>query len=138
MNNTLNALFTTLKWQLHDVSNKMLSIEQQIVNLEQKLRLNQQKTSNSCTIPAFILPEQEMARSHFLILQQQHQDELMINIAALQSEQLALTLQQNRLNTELKMLEKHQEVKLKTLKQQTLLTEQNNSDEWVLQRRYSK
>jgi len=128
MNRSLDALFTKLKWKLHELCNKLLSIQQKIESLEQDLLLNQQKTSNSCAIPTLIMPEKEIARSHFMTLQQQRQ-------AALQSEQKVLIAQQTRLNMELKMLEKHQAATLKTQQQQTWLKEQNTSDEWILQRR---
>ena len=84
------------------------------------------------------MPELEIARVHFVTQQEHHQHELKIKKTALVADQNAFKLQQTRLNTEMKMLEKHQEAKLKTQQQQTLLTQQNNNDEWTLQRRESK
>ena len=81
------------------------------------------------------MPEREISRLHFMIRQQQQQDELNTNKTALLSQQLTLNSRQLRLNTELKMLEKHQENQLKNTQQQRIVKQQNDSDEWVLQRR---
>ena len=131
----MKALLTRLKWQLYDLSQKQLNIEQQLVVLEKKSHSIQQKIISSCIMPALIVPEHEMARSHFMTQQQQQQDELTLSKAGILSNQTALKQQQTRLNMELKMLEKHQEAKLNIQRQHALLTEQNNRDEWTLQRR---
>lgn len=134
MSKTLNALSIKLKWQLHEHINKMHSIEQQISILEQKINSTLQKISNSCTIPASIVPEQEMARSHFMTQQHHHQDELMNHKNTLQLDWVELKKKQTSLNTTLKRLEKHQEARLKSQQYQLQKKTQNDSDEWTLQR----
>jgi len=135
MNKTLNALSTKLKWQLQALNNKLLLIEQQIAILEQKIDSILQKISSSCSIPTLIIPEQEMARSHFITQQQQHHNELTLNKSALQSEQQALKEKQTHLNIKIKMLDKHQEAQSKSQRHQTMLAEQKNNDEWMIQHR---
>ena len=76
MNKTLRALMTKLQWQLGELSQQLLPIEQQLAALEHQLFEHQQKITKAYAIPAFILPEREIARLHFMICQQQRQDEL--------------------------------------------------------------
>lgn len=135
MNKTLQALMTKLQWQLRALDEQLQTLEQQLEALELQCQENQQKITNACAIPAFILPEREIARLNFMICQSQHQDELNTRKTELLSQKAMLTTKKIRLNTELKMLEKHQENKLKSKQQQTALAEQNKADEWVLQRR---
>ena len=123
-----------LKWSLHGLGNKMFLIEQQDAILDQKIDSTLQKISNSCTMPALIVPEQEIARSLFMAQQHHYYDELINKKADLQSNKHALKNQQTRLNMELKMLEKHQKTILKNEQHHARQTSQNNSDEWVLQR----
>lgn len=135
MSRTLNALFTKLTWQLNQLSQPLRSIEKQRDELEQQIDLNQQKIFTSNTIPASIMPEKEIARSHFMVKLEHDQHQLRLNKSTLQSEHDELTQQQKRLNTELKRLEKHQEDLLKKQQQAFWLKEQNRSDEWVLQQK---
>jgi len=134
MNKTLRALMTKLQWQLSELSQQLVPLEQQLATLEQQLDENQQKVIKACVIPAFILPEREIARLHFMIHQQQQQDELNTTKTALLSQQATINSQKIRLNIELKMLEKHQEGQLKNKRRQMILTQQNENDEWILQR----
>ena len=130
----MNALFTKLQWQLQEVCQTLLDLEKEMSVLDKEITDNQQKIFNSCIIPAFILPEQEIARVHFMTLQNKNQEQLHTRKTMLLAEQTTLQREQIRLNTELKMLEKHQNGKLKIQQQQALQTQQNNSDEWILQR----
>ncbi len=134
----MKALFTRIKWQQAELSQKLLMIKQQLENMAQKKDAIQLEIANSSAVPALIRPEIEMARVNFITQQQQQQEELTIRKAALLSEHTQLELKQTRLNMELKMLEKHQETRLKKQHQHALLTQQNNLDEWVLQRRRVK
>ncbi len=131
----MKALFTRLKWQQAELSQKLLAIEQQLENMAQKMDAIHQEIASSSSVPALIRPEIEMARVNFITQQQQHQDELTIRKTTLLSEHAQLELQQTRLNIELKRLEKHQEARQKNQQRQSLLTQQNNLDEWTLQRR---
>jgi chromosome segregation ATPase len=135
MNKTLHALMTKLQWQLTALEQQLQTLEKQLDAVELQCQENQQKITNACAIPAFILPEREIARLNFMICQSQHQDELTTKKTDLLSQKRTLTEKKIRLNTELKMLEKHQENKLKILLQQTALAEQKKADEWVLQQR---
>lgn len=135
MNKTLRALLTQLECQRNALNQQLLAIEQQLLNLEQKCQESQQKISNSCTIPAIILPEQEMARLHFILREQQYQDDWSGQKTALHAQKAVLKSRQIRLNTELKLLEHYQDQQLKQTQRQALLTQQNKSDEWVVQRR---
>ncbi len=135
MNKTLRSLLTQLEWQRNALNPQLLAIEQQLLNLEKKNQDSQQKIRNSCIIPAAILPEIEVVRLHFILREQQNQDERNVQKTDLESQHRALKLQQIRLNTELKLLEKYQARQRKQQQQQALMIQQNNSDEWILQRR---
>ena len=135
MNKTLQALMKKLHWQLSELRLQLQAVDQQLAQINQQRDDNQQKIVKACAIPAFIMPEREISRLHFMIRQQQQQVELNTNKTALLSQQLTLNSRQLRINTELKMLEKHQENQLKNTQQQRIVKQQNDSDEWVLQRR---
>lgn len=135
MNKTLSALMTKLQWQLNELNQQLLVIEQELKHLEQQVQENQQTILNASKTPAYILPEREIAGLHFIMAQQQQQDELKASRTDFLTQQSTFTAKKIRLEMELKMLEKHQENQLKAAYQQALLTEQNNTDEWVLQRR---
>ena len=137
MNKTLHALMTKLQWQLSSLHQQLLTLEQQIATLDKQLNEHQQKMLNACAIPAFILPEREIARLHFMLHQQQLQDGLTTHKNALLSQFATLNSRHTRLNTELRMLEKHQENQLKNQQQKLVLKQQLLIDEWVLQRRGS-
>lgn len=135
MNKTLPALMTKLQWQLSELSHQLQALEEQLTELEQERQENQQTITNAYAIPAFILPEREIARLNFLICQSQRQDELNSMKTDLLSQKNTLTTRKIRLNKELKMLEKYLESQLKNNQQQAALTAQNNVDEWVIQQR---
>lgn len=135
MNKTLSALMTKLKWQLADMDKQLQLINKQLDELEQRLNENQQKIDKACEIPAFILPEKEIARLNFMIGESQRQEELNTGKTELLSQKNNLTSRKIRLNTELKMLERHQANQLVAKRFQAILIEQKNTDEWVLQQR---
>ena len=135
MNKTLSALMTKLQWQLAELSQQLRLIDQQIADVDNQCSDNLKKITDASSIPAFILPEREIARLQFMIRQQQHQDELNKQKANLLSQLEAIIHRQKRLNTELKMLELHQENQLKTTENLLRIKEQNQLDEWVLQQK---
>lgn len=129
------ALFTQLKWQLHALTQQLHSIEQQLTELDQAIQLIEQTISTSSVIPSMIIPEHEIARVHFIAYQHQKHNELKTNKVPLLEKKTSLTALKIQCNTELKRLEKHQERLLKIEQSQMILTQQNNSDEWTIQRR---
>lgn len=135
MNKTLCALMTKLQWQLTELDQQLQILEQQRDVMKEQLRENQNSITRASAIPACILPEKEIARLHFMIGESQKQDELITIQAELLSQKNQVISRQIRLNTELKMLEKHQNNQLVQKQRQAVLLEQNNSDEWVLQQR---
>ena len=132
MNKTLQALMTKLKWQLTDLDKQLQGLDQQLDHLEQLLNDNQQKIDSACEIPAFILPEKEIARLNFIIGESQRQDSLNTSKMELQSQKNNLTTRKIRLNIELKMLEKHQVNQQTKERLKEIVSEQKNADEWVL------
>lgn len=130
----MKALFSKLKWQQQELSHQLLTIKQQVDEVAQEMEVIHEKISEPYTISTFILPEVEISRANFITHQQQQHKALSLRETALLSEQTQLKAQQTRLNIELKMLEKHQETKQKSQHKQILLTQQNTSDEWILQR----
>ena len=135
MNKTLYALMTKLQWQLSEITQQLIPIEQQLDTLEQQLIENKKKVEEAFAIPAFILPERDISRLHFMMSQQQKHDRLNTEKHVFMSRKATLNARQTRLNIELKMLEKYQHNQSKTKQQHLLLKQQNLSDEWVLQRR---
>lgn len=54
------------------------------------------------------------------------------------ADRAVLETQEIKLNTALKMLEKHQDRQMKKKRIAMMLTQQVNSDEWIVQRRESE
>lgn len=135
MNKTLQALMTKLQWQLTDLDNQLQALDQQLDHLEQLLNDNQQKIDKACEIPAFIVPEKEIARLNFIIGESQKQDSLSQSKTELLSQKSRLTTRKIRLNIELKMLEKHQSNQQTNERLKEIVTEQKNADEWALQQK---
>ncbi len=135
MNKALCALMTKLKWQLNEVQQQMLTLEIQLKQIEERLQENQHNIFNASLPSSFILPEREIAGLHYIMNQQQQQDELKVCKAELLAEQDKLKIRKIRLDTELKMLEKYQDNQLKASQQQALVIQQNTTDEWIVQRR---
>jgi CO dehydrogenase/acetyl-CoA synthase alpha subunit len=134
MNRTLDAVFKKLQWQLQENRTTMLSLEQHLSGLSSQLQMNQQTIANACTRPTTLLPEQEIARSHFITQQQHYQTELTHNLDRLQMDKNKGQSEQTRLNTKLKMLERHRRTVLKNRQYQARIMEQNNNDEWAILR----
>ena len=134
MSRTLNALLTQLTWNLHRVYNRLNLVHQDIATVDEELQNNQSVTAQSCFVSNLIIPEQEIARTHFLMRQQQQQHQLATHKETLLSEQQQLLTQQIDLKKAFKRLEKHQDAILKINQQHLERTHQNNSDEWALQR----
>lgn len=135
MNRPIDSLLITLKWKQHGLCNQLLAVEKQLRSVEHDIQDNQQKTNESCALTPVIIPEHDIARSHFFIVQQQNQQELRLNQTALQSDQQDLITQQKNLNRTLKMLEKHHHASVQIQQKNVLRNEQNSLDEWALQRR---
>lgn len=135
MNKTLSALMTKLEWQLTELEQQLQTLEQQLDVLKEQLDENQNNITRASAVPAFILPEKEIARLNFMIGESQKQDKLNTVQAELLAQKNHVTSRKIRLNTELKMLEKHQNNQLANKQLQAVLIEQNNTDEWVLQQR---
>ncbi len=134
MSRTLNALLTQLTWNLHRVYNRLNLVHQNIETVDEELQNNKSVTAESCVVSNLIIPEQEIARTNFLMQQQQQQHQLATHKETLLSEQQQLLTQQTDLKRAIKRLEKHQEDTFKRNQQHLERTHQNNSDEWVLQR----
>ncbi len=132
MSNTLHALSTKLASQLHNLEHRLLKTREEITHYRQNISTIQQKLATSSSMPAVIIPEQEMAHMHFMMQQQQQQHELQTKILSLQSDEEDLQLEQVRLNTQLKLLERKQSVREQIQHHQTMLKEQHQRDEWVL------
>ncbi len=124
MSRIADALLTQRKWQKCELA-------QQLLELDQAIQSSKQNIINSCTIPAFIQPELEMARMHYWMNQEQARVALMADRAVLETQEI-------KLNTALKMLEKHQDRQMKKKRIAMMLTQQVNSDEWIVQRRESE
>ncbi len=130
----MHALLTTLTWQRNQLNQQRLELERDLVQLEHHIQTFLHAIANSKSTTALILPEQEMARSHFIAKQQQLQNDCITKKKAIQSHQATVSAQLIEVNTQLKRFEKHQTRK-KNLKQyQELTTQQKNSDEWAIQR----
>lgn len=135
MNHSLFALTRKITWQLQEIEHQLLAFNQELTNLDQKIQENQQKILISCTIQAFILPEQEIARLNFMLNQQQHQDDYTSQKTRLVSQQELLKARHTGLKKELKMIKKHRNAQLKEKQQQDLIAQQFTSDEWFIQHR---
>lgn len=133
MSRVVKALCTQRAWQKHALTQQLLAGEQQRSELEQLIQEKQQNIINSCTMPAFIRPELEMARMHYWMDQEQTRLALMADKETLDTQLAAWASKKIELNIAFKRLEKHQSKQLEKKRMAMLLTQQNNSDEWMIQ-----
>lgn len=137
MKSTLNALMKKLKWQLNEMEQELSVIGEKLEELKNISHEKDQKIQSASIPSSFILPEREIAGLHFIMKQQQELDDLKAQKAEFLAQKGKLELKKIRLNTELKMIEKHQENQLKINQQESQVQQQNLCDEWILQRRTS-
>lgn len=134
MSRIANALLIQRERQKHALAQQLQVLEQQISALDQSIQKRQQNILSSCTIPAFIRPEIEMARMHYWMNQEQARMGLVADKDELKTQQVALEKQKIEVKTALKILEKHQGRQIEKQQRAMMLTQQNNSDEWIVQR----
>lgn len=130
----MRALFSTLINQRNQLNQELLDLKHHLDQLEQTIQSFQAAMSNSQPTIGLILPEQEIARFHFIAKQQQLHNDCMLKKKTIQSNQAALSAQLIEINTQLKQLEKHQKRKQNLKQYQALTTQQKNNDEWAIQR----
>lgn len=130
----IDALLKTLTWQRNELNQQLLDIEQLLASLDKKIQEFQQQITGSQSSKTSIIPEQEVARFHFAVVQQQQQSDCFTEKKLALSQQSMIREQRIRLSTTLKMLEKHRDAQQSIQQHQALLTQQNNSDEWIIQR----
>lgn len=130
----MRALLTTLIWQRNQLNQQLLDLECYLDQLEQSIQTFQHTIASSQRTTRLILPEQEIARVHFIAKQQQLKNDCMTKKKVIQSNQAAVSAQLIDVNTQLKRLEKHQTRKQNLKQYQELTTQQKNSDEWAIQR----
>jgi len=135
MNKTLTALASKLSWQLTDLNQAADQLAGQLQSVLDKLATLQQHIEKASQLPAHIQPEQEILRLNFLVRCQADQANLMLQKRELLAQKAQLKTKQLRINTELIMLEKYQEKQQKHGQQKTLLAEQKEADEWIVQRK---
>ena len=135
MNKTLFALISNLEWQLNDLHQEQLILDEQGLKLDKTLQLEHDIWLKASVIYQVILPEQEMARLQFMLNQEQKKDALNEEKKRLLSQQEALTSRKNRLNLELKMLEKYQANQAKVDLHQMIVKQQNATDDWAMRER---
>lgn len=135
MNKTLSALQNKLSWQLEDVKQRLQSLHHEQTGLEKTQTDLQHHIHKACTTSATIHPEQEIARLHFI--RHKHQEYSNLNSAikdlAMQIQQL--TERQNRLQKEMKILERYQIRLHEKHCHKEKLQQQNNLSEWILHRK---
>ena len=130
MSQTLRALSSKLKIQLSELYLNVQSIELKLADLENQYHESLQNISSASVIPEHLQPEQEMARLHFILCEQQNLDNLNATKTTLLTELNLLKEKHLRLNTELKRIEKYQENQRIIKKQHNELDQQKDRDEW--------
>lgn len=128
------ALFTRLEWQLHALTQQLHAIESQLATLDDAIQRCENDLTTFYSIPSSIIPEHEIARGHFNAHQQQKRDELNAEKEPLLARQSELTRLKIQRNIDLKRLEKHQARLFKSEQLQKISQQQNDSDEWMIQR----
>jgi len=137
MNQKATALFKQLTWQQRAEAVVLHNVQQQKIDIDKKIDFIQQKVLNSCTMTTLIVPEQEIIRSHFLRLQQQHMDELLSQKTHATRTHDALLIAQQKRKTTLKMLEKYITTQQKQASRQMIHAMQISIDEWMIQRHHT-
>jgi len=136
MSSSLNALLTQLIGQKNEVTFKLTATEQeQQILIQQVDELNLKLTHSSSSSSIVINPELEINRMNFLMQLQQQKDEVQMKLK--EQQELIAKLQQKaqRINTELKMLERYLTRQEQQALQEQRKTEEHAVEEWVLQKR---
>lgn len=133
MHKTLDALSKKIAWQVQDLEQQYGIIDRQLQMIDQQVQ-NLMKTMREANkLPTHIVPEQEIARLHFVLHQQQHHTSLQDQQQRLTREQQTLKSDLTCLKTTLKMLEKYQRNKENSTLKQHLRHVQDQADEWAMQ-----
>jgi flagellar biosynthesis chaperone FliJ len=135
MNKSLNALMTKLNWQLNELNAQLLTEQNGINALQVKITEIEEVIQRSGFNSLMINPELEINRLNFITQQHERRDTL--HSQQKNHQEIAAKLQEKiqRINTELKMLEKYLEREQKAQTEQQKKTEDNALDEWVIQQR---
>ena len=135
MNKTLIALMTKLNWQHHDLLMQLQEIAHHTKLLRDEIQELEYSIQQSGTSSLQINPDIEINRLNFFTQQHLKKEELRLLLQDKQSSEQTLTDKLQRIKTELRMLEKYQEREQLSLKNQQIKQQQNNLDEWVVQKR---
>lgn len=126
------ALQTTLSWQQQDDTLRLQTIELQLNRLAEQRRILQQQLNNAFARPNQIIPEQEMARQHYIAHQQDKLNQLTQNEDNLISQQSSLLSAIKTVKTTLKRLERMVIRQQQHNRYQQALRLQTQLDEWII------
>ncbi len=133
MNQTLQALSSKLSYQLNELNQAIRLITEKITRLEMQFQLGQQIILDANqALTTHLIPEQEMARLHYILSAQQHQDNLHTQQHTLLAERDLLEKKRQRLHIECKQFERYMQAQQNKIQQFKAKIQQHQADEWAL------
>lgn len=135
MNQSLTALHTKLNWQINELSLHLHATEKESVTVRHQIEELEQQINQTCISPLIINPELEINKLNFLTQQQEKKDELTMILKNHQAVETKLKDKLQRVNTELKMLERYIERERLDHQRQQKKIQENALDEWAIQKR---
>lgn len=135
MNQSLTALHTKLNWQISELSMHLQVAEKESVAVMQQIEALEQQINQTCISPLIINPELEINKLNFLTQQQERKDELVMILKNHRVVEAKLKEKLQRVNTELKMLERYMEREHLAQQEQQQKIQEKALDEWAIQKR---
>lgn len=135
MNQSLTALHTKLTWQINELSLHLHATEKESVTVKHQIEELEQQINQICISPLIINPELEINKLNFLTRQQEKKDELTMILKNHQAVETKLKDKLQRVNTELKILERYIERERLDHQRQQKKIQENALDEWAIQKR---
>ena len=138
MNQSLKALMAKLNWQYSELHMNLKALEQDSLNVIQKIEQLAHDINQSFTSPLNIIPELEINKLNFITQQQEKKEELIMLLKNHQTLEKKLGDKIQRIKMEQKMLELYIEREQKKQKDQQNKAEEHALDEWVCQNRETR
>jgi chromosome segregation ATPase len=121
---------TKLTWQLNDLTLHLQATQEQSQKIMQQMHELEQQLTHAGASPLIINPEFEINKLNFLTQQHEKKDELAAVLRNHQTLENKLKDKQQRVKTELKMLEKYLVREESKQKAQQQKAQENAMDEW--------
>lgn len=133
MNHSLSALVSKLKGQQNECHRQLQHIEKQSALRQSELQRLEKQITQALDIPLRINPDLEINRLNFITRQHMAQESLNLELQTHRQHEEQLKNKLQRINSELKILERYITREQQKITEQQRKTQENHLDEWVIQ-----